>query len=51
MAKVKVVTLFMVLLLLLFSTLTHAARPEPSFPNASPAKTQLTAKEDQMKSA
>ncbi|XP_044511721.1 putative phytosulfokines 4 [Mangifera indica] len=41
MAKVKVGTLFMVLLLVLFSTLIHAARPEPAFPNHSPTKTQL----------
>ncbi|KAJ0039854.1 phytosulfokines 3-like [Pistacia vera] len=41
MAKVKVATLFMILLLVLFSTLSYAARPEPAFPNASPAKTQV----------
>ncbi|XP_044469130.1 phytosulfokines 3-like [Mangifera indica] len=42
MAKVKVATLFMILLLVLFSTLTNAVRPEPAaFPHSSVAKTQV----------
>ncbi|KAJ6739854.1 PHYTOSULFOKINES 3 [Salix purpurea] len=38
MANVKVTTLFLIVALLLCSTLTYAARPEPDFPNGSLAK-------------
>ncbi|KAI5581267.1 hypothetical protein POPTR_007G006800v4 [Populus trichocarpa] len=40
MANVKVTTLFLIVSLLLCSTLTYAARPEPGFPNGSLAKNQ-----------
>ncbi|KAL5753174.1 hypothetical protein ACOSQ2_023681 [Xanthoceras sorbifolium] len=40
MAKVKVAVIFMIIALFLFSTLTNAARPEPSTANNFPAKTQ-----------
>ncbi|KAF9678158.1 hypothetical protein SADUNF_Sadunf07G0005800 [Salix dunnii] len=35
MANVKVTTLFLIVALLLCSTLTYAAGPEPGFPNGS----------------
>ncbi|KAJ0025604.1 hypothetical protein Pint_07455 [Pistacia integerrima] len=41
MAKVKVATLFMILLLVVFSTLTYATPPELTFPDNGPTKTQL----------
>jgi len=40
MANVKATTLFLIVFLLLCSTLTYAARPEPGFPNGSLAKNQ-----------
>ncbi|KAG6766653.1 phytosulfokines 3 [Populus alba x Populus x berolinensis] len=40
MANVKVTTLFLIISLLLCSTLTYAARPEPGFPNGYLAKNQ-----------
>ncbi|XP_011016150.1 PREDICTED: phytosulfokines 3-like [Populus euphratica] len=40
MANFKVTTLFLIVSLLLCSTLTYAARPEPGFPNGSLTKNQ-----------
>ncbi|KAJ0025059.1 hypothetical protein Pint_07354 [Pistacia integerrima] len=41
MAHVKVATLFMILLLIVFSTLAYATPLELTFPDDAPTKTQL----------